>query len=178
MAQRKPRLLDREALWESALRALGGRAHSVSELAAKLRRRALRQEDVSDVLSRLKQAGYLDDRRFAESYAAGRLEGAGLGRMRVLRDLRTKRVAPAVAEQAVKDAYREVDEVRLIESFLERKYRGVKLGAHLAEPRHMASAYRKLRLAGFSSGNAIRVLKRFSERAEELASLEDEDREN
>ncbi len=174
MAQRKPRLLDREALWEYALRALGGRAHSVSELAEKLRRRAGRDEDVKDVLSRLKQASYLDDRRFAQFYAAARLEGAGLGRMRVLRDLRAKRVAPAIAEQAVKTAYQEVDEVHLVESFLERKYRRVQLDAYLADPRHMAAAYRKLRLAGFSSGNAIQVLKRYSERADELASLEDE----
>ena len=176
MAQRKPRLLDREALWEYALRALGGRAHSVSELAEKLRRRAGRDEDVKDVLSRLKQAGYLDDRRFAQYYAAARLEGAGLGRMRVLRDLRAKRVAPAIAEQAVKATYQEVDEVHLIESFLERKYRRVQLDAYLADPSHMAAAYRKLRLAGFSSGNAILVLKRYSERAEELASLENEER--
>ena len=34
----------------------------------------------------------------------------------------------------------------------------------------------KLRLAGFTSGNAIRVLKRYAEGADELASLEDEDR--
>ena len=176
MARKTPRLLDREALWSYALRALGARAHTASELAEKLRRRAVRQEDAKDVLSRLKQAGYLDDRRYAQSYAASRLEGAGLGRMRVLRDLRAKRVAPPVAEQAVKDAYQEVDEVRLIESFLERKFRAVELSAHLAEPRRMAAAYRKLRLAGFSSANAIRVLKRFSERAEELAGSEDEER--
>jgi len=176
MAQRKPRLLDREALWAYALRALGGRAHSVSELAEKLRRRAGRDEDVKDVLSRLKQAGYLDDRRFAQFYAAARLEGAGLGRMRVLRDLRAKRVAPALAEQAVQAAYHEVDEVHLIEAFLERKYRRVQLDAYLADPRHMAAAYRKLRLAGFSPGNAIQVLKRYSERADELSSLEDEER--
>ena len=178
MAQRKPHPLQREALWEYALRVLGARAHTVSELSERLRRRALHQDDVKDVLSRLKQAGYLDDRRFAQFYAASKLENAGLGRMRVLRDLRAKRVAPQLAEQAVKDAYREVDEVRLIESFLKRKYRAVELGAHLADPRRLAAAYRKLRLAGFSSGNAIRVLKRFSEQADELAGLEDQDQGN
>jgi len=176
MAPRKPRPLDQEALWQYALRALGGRAHSQAELSEKLRRRASRGEDVKEILARLKRAGYLDDKRYAQSYAAARLENAGLGRMRVLRDLRSKRVAPAVAEQAVKAAYEEVDEVRLIESFLERKYRTVRLDAYLADPRHMAAAYRKLRLAGFGSGNAIRALKRYSEQAEDLASLEDEER--
>ncbi|MCC7174253.1 MAG: RecX family transcriptional regulator [Bryobacterales bacterium] len=173
MAQKKPKPLDKDRLWEYALRALGARAHSVSELSTKLRRRAGRAEDVGDVLARLKQAGYLDDRRFAQFYAASRLENAGLGRARVLRDLKARRVAPAVAEQAVGSAYRDVDELRLIEAFLERKYRSVRLGSHLSDPRRMAAAYRRLRLAGFSSGNVIRVLKRFSAMAEELTALED-----
>ncbi len=177
MAQHTPRRLGPEALWEYALRALGGRAHSVAELREKLRRRAERQDDVDHVLSRLKQYGYLDDRRFAQSFASSRLESQGFGRSRVLRDLRQKRVAPAVADQAVKAAYGEVDEVRLIETYLERKYRKTPLGAYLADPRHLAAAYRKLRLAGFSSSNAIRVLKRHSEQAEELESLEAADME-
>jgi regulatory protein len=175
MAQPRPRRLEREALQEYALRALGARAHSVSELAGKLRRRAERDEDVADVLAALKQRGYLDDRAFARFFASSRLENQGFGRSRVLRDLRAKRIAPAVAEQAVKAAYGGVDETRLIEAFLERRYRKVSLDAYLAEPKNMASAYRKLRLAGFSSGSVIRALKRHSERAEELESLETEE---
>jgi hypothetical protein len=81
-------------------------------------------------------------------------------------------VAPAVAEQVVREAYRETDEVRLIEGFLERKYRKIPLKTYLAEPRHLASAYRRLRLAGFSSGPVIQVLKRYAEEAEALESLE------
>jgi regulatory protein len=166
--------LRREALEEYALRALGTRAHSVSELAAKLRRRAERDEDVKEVLAALKTRGYIDDRAFAKAFAAWRLDSQGFGRARVLRDLRQKRVAPTVAEQAVKAAYSETDEVRLIEAFLARKYRRVALSEYLAEPKNMASAYRRLRLAGFGSADVIRVLKRHSERAEELESLEDE----
>lgn len=172
MAQQKPRRLDAEALWTYALRALSSRAHSISELRDKLRRRAEREADIDGVLARLKRYGYLDDRRLAESYTASRLENEGLGRLRVLRDLRRKRIAPAVAEQAVREAYRETDEVRLIEGFLERKYRKIPLQAYLAEPRHLASAYRKLRLAGFSPGPVIQVLKRYAEEAETLESLD------
>ncbi len=174
MAQSGPRRLGRQALEEYALRTLGGRAYSVSELAAKLRRRAEREEDVREVLAALKERGYLDDRAFAKAFASWRLDSQGFGRARVLRDLRQKRVAPAVAEQAVKSTYGETDETRLIDAFLDRKYRRVALNEYLAEPKNMASAYRKLRLAGFSSANVIRVLKRHSEREEELESLEEE----
>jgi regulatory protein len=95
----KPKLLDQEGLLNLALRALGGRAHSTGELREKLRRRAERQVDVDAVLAKLKESGYLNDRRFAENYASARLENQGLGKMRVLRDLRQRRVAPKLAEQ-------------------------------------------------------------------------------
>src|SRR5207249_1808266 len=98
MEERKIRQLDGERLWAYALRILGGRAHSIGELREKLRRRAMRAEDVDDVLARLKQAGYLDDRRFAEAFAAARLSGEKFGRTRVLQDLRQRRVSPGLAE--------------------------------------------------------------------------------
>ena len=71
MDRRTPKRLEKAALWNYALRVLGGRAHSVSELRDKLSRRAERQADVDDALSRLKEYGYLDDKRLAESYAVG-----------------------------------------------------------------------------------------------------------
>jgi regulatory protein len=85
-----------------------------------------------------------------------------------LRDLRQRRVAPALAEQAVKRAFRETDEIELIEAYLRRKLRGKDLGSWLADDKNLASAYRRLRYAGFSGGNSIRVLKRYAERAGEL----------
>ena len=56
----------------------------------------------------------------------------------------------------------------MIESFLARKYRGKDLGALLSEEKHLASAFRRLRAAGFSTGNSIRVLKRFAAEADRL----------
>ncbi len=171
---RKPRTLDADALFQYALRALSARAHAAGELREKLRRRAEREEDVAPVLTRLKEHGYLDDRRFAETYSASRLENEGFGRARVLSDLRKRRVAPAVASQAVARVYKDADEPALIEAFLRRKFRAAPLAQYLAEPKHLAAAYRRLRAAGFSSGNAIAVLKRFAREAETLDSLADE----
>lgn len=151
-----------------ALRSLGARALSSGELRQKLGLRAEHAADVDAVLGKLKEAGYLDDRRYAESFASARLENEGLGRARILRDLRQRRVAPALAEQAVKRAFRETDEIELIEAYLRRKLRGKDLGSWLADDKNLASAYRRLRYAGFSGGNSIRVLKRYAERAGEL----------
>ncbi len=174
MSGRTPRRLDAEALWEYALHALGGRAHSVGELRQKLHRRAERAEDVAAVLVRLKEHGYLNDQRYAEAVASSRLESHGLGKGRALSDLRKRRVAPAVAEKAVAKVYAESDEVALVEAFLRRKYRTVALNEFLSEPKNLASAYRRLRTAGFSSANSLRVLKRFAREPELLDGLEED----
>ena len=168
MAGRKPKLLEQAQLLDFALRLLSGRAHSLGEIREKLRRRCAQPEDVDSVLLKLKEAGYLNDRQFAESFAASRLENQGLGKSRVLRDLRQRRVAPKLAEQVVEKTFQDTDEVRLIEDFLARKYRGKPLGSLLSEEKHLASAYRRLRYAGFSSGNSIRVLRRYAKEAETL----------
>jgi regulatory protein len=172
MAKRPPLPLDREKLLNVALRALGGRAHSSGELREKLRRRAQSQEDVDAVLAKLKEAGYLNDRHFAEAYAAARLQNQGLGKMRVLRDLRQRRVAPKLAEQVTEKTYQQTNEADLIAEFLRRKYRGKQLGVFFSEEKNLAAAFRRLRYAGFSAGESIRVLKRFAEALEALETLD------
>ena len=87
-----------------AARALSARALSVSELRDKLTRRAADPADVDPVLARLKEAGYLNDKQFSESYASWRRDDGGFGKTRVLRDLMARRVAPAVARQAAETA--------------------------------------------------------------------------
>jgi regulatory protein len=171
--RKKPAPLDLQGLMGAAARILSTRAQTISELREKLKRRAAQADDVDEVLRRLKEMGYLNDERFAESFASWKRDQEGLGKMRVLRDLMARRVAPAVAKQAAQAAFQKTDEIAMIEKFLERKYRGKDLGALLGEQKHLASAYRKLRLAGFSSGNAIRVLKRHAAEAERLEDMEE-----
>jgi regulatory protein len=172
MEERKPRRLDSESLWNYALRALGGRAHSTGELREKLRRRAERQDDVEATIARLKDSGYLNDQRFAEGYATSRLSNERFGRTRVLRDLRGRRVAPSLAEKTVGEVYRDVDESALIEEWIRKKYRLAPREGLFQEDKDMASAYRRLLRAGFRSGEIVRVLKKFSRNPELLDSFE------
>ncbi len=126
-------------------------------------------------MAKLKESGYLNDRRFAENYAAVRLQNQGLGKMRVLRDLRQRHIAPKLAEQVTEKTYQETDEAHLIEEFLLRKYRGKQLAVFLGDEKNLAAAFRRLRYAGFSAGQSIRVLKRFAAQPEVLDALEGED---
>lgn len=170
-----PKLLDADSLIDFALKALGARSLSAGELRQKLLKRAESPETVEAVLTSLKERGYLDDSRFAENYATARRDNQGFGKMRVLRDLRQRRVAPSLAERAVSEAYGTVDEKELVEQFLARKYRSVELGKYLQEPKNLASAFRRLRYAGFSGGAAITVLKRYAAQADELNDLSETD---
>jgi len=162
------RLLDASALREYAYRLLAGRALSTGEVREKLTRKAADAADVEPLMARLKELGALDDERFAQHYAERRKENQGFGRQRVLRDLRQRKVGAALAAPAVEQAFAGTDEAQLIEDFLARKFRGKDLTAYLQEEKHLASAFRKLRLAGFATSPAIRVLRRYADRASEL----------
>jgi regulatory protein len=170
----KPAKLDRDALWEYALRTLGRRAQSASEVRQKLARRAANPADVTEVMTRLREYGFADDQKFSENFASFRLQNQGFGQQRVIRDLRSKRVPEATAKQAVQSAYSGTDEAQLIDSFLARKYRGKDLREFLKEPKNLNSAYRRLRMAGFSSAATLKTLRRFTDSAEEWDESEEQ----
>ncbi len=162
-------------MFEYAVRSLASRGQSLGQVRDKLRRRAAHAADIEAVLARLKDLGYLDDQRFAESFASGRLQNEGMGKLRVLRELRQRRVAPALAEKVVGETYLESDETALIGAWLERKYRGKDLSQWLKEPKNLASAFRRMRLAGFSPSKSIQELKRHATLAGDIEALAEED---
>lgn len=164
--------LDAASLWQYAVRALAGRAHSTGELRQKLRAKAEKAADVDVTLSRLKEYGYLDDRKFAESFAVARLENQWLGKTRVAQELRRRRVAPAVADRTVQQVYQNVNEEELIERAVRRKYRSAPRDNLFQDDKELAAAYRKLLRAGFAPGPIVRVLKRFARDPDLLDQLE------
>ena len=172
MQERKSRHLDTDGLWNYALRALGGRAHSIGEMREKLKRRAENPEDVERVLGRLRDSRYLDDHQFAEGYAAARLANERFGKTRVLQDLRHRRVPPTLAEKTVQAVYRDVDESALIEEWIRRKYRTTAREGLFQEEKDLASAYRRLSRAGFRTGEIVRVLKKFAANPDLLDNFE------
>jgi regulatory protein len=170
----KARKLDRQQLWDYALRILGQREHSISELRQKLARRAASPAEVDETMLRLREAGLTDDKRFAEAFASSRLNDRGFGRQRVLRDLQSKRVSNTDAAAAVDQTYADTDEASLIDAFLQRKYRGKDLRVFLSEQKNLASVFRRLRLSGFGAATSLAALKRHSAAAEDLPEPEEE----
>jgi regulatory protein len=144
---RTPKRVDAEKLMQYAVKSLAARAQSVAELRAKLMLRAEQPGDVETVLTRLREYGYLNEQRFAENFVMARRDNDGLGRTRVLMDLRKRRVAPQVAASTVQAAYQDTDEASLIEQFLRRKYRRAERDTLFQSDSELASAYGRLRRA-------------------------------
>jgi regulatory protein len=172
MPDRRPKRLDSEGLWNYALRALGARAHSSGEMREKLRLRAEHDEDIETTIGRLKDSGYLNDQRFAESYALSRLTNEKFGKTRVLRDLRGRRVAAALAAKTVGEVFQDVDESAMIEDWIRKKYRLAPREGLFREDKDLAAAYRRLLRAGFRTGEIVRVLKKFANNPDLLDSWE------
>lgn len=171
----KKHSLSGEELYNYAIRLLGARALSSAEVREKLRARSADAAAIDAAVSRLKECGFLDDARFAENFAAARRDNQGFGEFRVTQELRKRRVAPAVAAKAASEAFAEVDELAHARRYLERKYRGQDASAFFSQEKNLASAYRRLRAAGFGSSVAIRALKDHAKNAELLEALASEE---
>ncbi len=171
----QPKKLDGPGLWECALRMLGQRAHSANELRQKLLRRAQSMADLDTTMVKLRDYGLTDDKKFSEAFASTRLQNRGLGRLRVLRELRSKQVPSTIAEKAVEKTFAGTDEADLIQHYLKRKYRGKDLALLLQEEKRFAGVYRRLRTAGFSSSASISVLKQYGKYAEDWNEVEEEE---
>ncbi len=173
--RRSPRKLASTELFEYAVKCLGVRAYSTGDLRAKLRPRAAEQPDVEAAIARLKDIGYLDDQRFAENFAQARVDNDGFGRIRLLGDLRARRVPGNIAERAVEQALDGRSEAQLIDAWIERHARSLAAGERIEDDRKLASAYRRLRRAGFTSGAILTALKARASRPELIEEPIDEE---
>ena len=137
------------------MKALAARARSTAELRTYLTRRGATEDDIGAAIVRLREHGYLDDTRFAKAFVRSRIENAGHGAGRVRRDLARKRIARAIAEQAVTSGYEQVNERELLRDYLRRKLR---LATPPSKPTALASLYQRLLRAGFSSATIVKEL--------------------
>jgi regulatory protein len=98
--ERLEELADEEAALRAALKALARRPHAQADLRRRLVRRQHKARAVDAALPRLVARGLLDDRAFAEHWAATRA-ARGRGPARLVYDLVAQGVARAVAEAGV-----------------------------------------------------------------------------
>ena len=78
---------------------------------------------VDEVIARLSEYGYLDDAKFAQSYASLRLRERPIGRRRLERDLSLKKVDKQTASTVLDEVFQAIPEEDLIERAIARRIR-------------------------------------------------------
>jgi len=87
--------------YDYALNLLTARPYSERSMRRKLMRRDFRPEDIESAIKRLVRSGLLDDKRFAEQFARGRLLGPGASRLRLKQQLYTRGISGELAVAAI-----------------------------------------------------------------------------
>ena len=103
---------------------LTGRAHSRSDLAAKLAQRNVPEEIAVRLLDRFEEVGLVDDAAFARGWVEQRQSGRGLARRALAQELRRKGIDDEVARQALDEIDPE-HEVQAARTLVRRKLRSV-----------------------------------------------------
>ena len=85
--------------------------------------RGATKANVDEVIARLREYGYLDDAKFAQSYASLRLRERAIGRRRLERDLSLKKVDKQTTTAALDEVFEATPETELIERAIAKRIR-------------------------------------------------------
>lgn len=91
----------REVAYERALNYLSYRPHSTMEIQMKLRRKDFTDDEIKDVIERLRRNGLVEDEQFARTWVENRSEFRPRGRRLLALELRQKGVAPDAIQTAL-----------------------------------------------------------------------------
>lgn len=114
----------RERVFQRAGRLLAGKQRSVEELKERLLEgRGATGPVVAEVIARLLEYGYLDDARYAHSYASLRVQQRPIGRQRLERDLRMKQIDKATVDAALDQVFESTPESEMIDQAISKHIR-------------------------------------------------------
>ena len=114
----------RARVFQRAAKLLTAKQRSVEELREKLSTtRGATKAMIDEAIERLREYGYLDDAKFAQSYASLRLRERPIGRRRLQRDLWLKKVDKQTVETALDEVFESTPEEDLIDRAIAKRVR-------------------------------------------------------
>ncbi len=114
----------RERIFQRAAKLLAAKQRSIEELRERLLdSRGATTAIVDEVIARLREYGYLDDAKFAQSYASLRVRERPIGRRRLERDLSLKKIDKQTAGSALDEVFETTPEAELIERAIAKRIR-------------------------------------------------------
>ena len=135
---------------------LARRPYSVGELRRALERKFSAGSAVDAAIARLRELGYLDDRKFAEQYAYSLAQNRAFGPARVRQQLKAKLVNYKEIDPAVRQAYEDTPTTEVLEQALAKKLRTLRLP--LTRARFHALCQSLLR-RGFSGSDVFKAVR-------------------
>ena len=135
---------------------LARRPYAIAEMRQALEKKFSQKELVSEAIARLRELGYLDDRKFAEQYAYSLAQNRGYGPHRLRRELRNKRVNFDYIEPAVAHAYEAAPPQSLLDPAHDKKLRGLRLPLSRARVHSLCQSLMRL---GFNAGDIIKAVR-------------------
>jgi len=135
---------------------LARRPYAIAEMRQALEKKCPQKELVAAAIARLRELGYLDDRKFAEQYAYSLARNRAFGPHRLRRELKAKKVNYQYIEPAVERAYEQIPASSLLEQALSKKLRTLRLP--LTPTRFHALCQSLMRL-GFGAGDILKALR-------------------
>jgi regulatory protein len=113
----------RARAFQRAVKLLAAKPRSIEELRERLAERCANKSVVETVISRLREYGYLDDERYALSYASSKLRQQPIGRRRLEQSLAMKKVDRSVRDEVLEHVFTETPETELIDRAIEKRLR-------------------------------------------------------
>jgi regulatory protein len=144
---------------QTALRYLGTRSRTTAEMERHLSGKGFASRLIASVLSRLKNEGYLDDRRFAREWVEERSRRKGYGPLRLRQELEQKGIPPTWIEEAL--SVMDGEEESRIREVAEKRWHRLR---HSSWPTVERRLGQYLLRQGYSYGSIVPILREFKER--------------
>jgi regulatory protein len=113
----------RARTFQRAAKLLAAKSRSVAELRERLAERCPSKDVVETVIARLREYGYLDDERYAHTYASSKVRQQPVGRRRLEQSLVMKKVDRKVVDEVLDQVFAETPEEGLIDRAIEKRVR-------------------------------------------------------
>ena len=140
----------------AALHMLARRPYSIAEMRRALEKKYPQKAAVAVAIARLREIGYLDDRKFAEQYAYSLAQNRAFGPHRVRRELKSKLVEYQYIEPAIEQAYQQTPPADRLRQALEKKLRTLRLPLTRSKFHSLAQSLIRL---GFSASDIIKAMR-------------------
>jgi len=140
-----------------ALNLLSRRDHSEAELRRKLAPKGFPAEELDTAMARLRDAGYLDDRRFARSFAEAAIRnGRGYG-FRLRMELSRRGIPEETIEDILAALGAEYEEITTLSELMARKFEG--FDPQRADERQKRRVISYFQRRGYSLAAIVRVFR-------------------